>query len=322
MSATFPSADQRRFARFCWAVLAFTLLVIVWGAFVRASGAGAGCGSHWPLCNGEVVPHSPAVETLIEFGHRLTSGVDLLLIIAMAYLAWRRFPPRHRVRRAAAASLFFIITEALIGAGLVLLELVAENSSSARGYWVTGHLVNTFLLVASLTLTAWWAGGAPGVELRWNRPVAILLALAIAGMVVLGASGAVTALGDTLFPASSFAEGKAMTFAPDAHLFVRLRIWHPTMALVVSAVIAAAAFAAVRSRPDGGVRTWAGATVSLVVLQLLLGLANMWLLAPIPLQLAHLLLSDLLWIALILLAATALAANESDFTTEAQRTQR
>ncbi len=322
MAPTANAPGPRGFAGFCWAVLAFTLLVIVWGAFVRASGAGAGCGSHWPLCNGEVVPHSPAVETLIELGHRLTSGVDLLLIIAMAYLARRRFPPRHRVRRAAAASLFFIITEALIGAGLVLLELVAENSSSARGYWVSGHLVNTFLLVGSLTLTAWWAGGAPAFELRWREPVTVLLALAVAGMIVLGASGAVTALGDTLFPVSTFAEGKEMTFAPDAHLFVRLRIWHPTLALAVSAIVAAAAFAAVRTRPDSTVRTWAAATVSLVATQLLLGLANMWLLAPIPLQLAHLLLSDLLWIALILLAATALAVHKDDFTTETQRTQR
>jgi heme A synthase len=304
-----PPPEHRRFAAFCWLVLAFNLLVIVWGAFVRASGSGAGCGSHWPLCNGAVVPRAAAVETLIELGHRLTSGVALLLVIAMVYLAWRRFPAGHRVRLAAATSLFFIVTEALIGAGLVLLELVAENSSSARGYWVSGHLVNTFLLVASLTLTAWWAGGAPAFQVRWRDPLTAIFAAAIAGMIVLGASGAVTALGDTLFPASTFAEGKEMTFAADAHLFVRLRIWHPTLALLVSAIIGAAALAAARARPGAAVRNWAIATASLVAIQLVLGLANMWLLAPIPLQLLHLLLSDLLWIALILLAATALAAK-------------
>lgn len=311
MPALPRSPAHPRFARYCWAVLAFNLLVIVWGAFVRASGSGAGCGSHWPLCNGEVVPHSPAVETLIELGHRLTSGVALLLVMAMVYLAWRRFPAGHRVRRAAAASLFFIVTEALIGAGLVLLELVAENSSAARGYWVSGHLVNTFLLVASLTLTAWWAGGAPPLDWR-DRPVATaLFAAALAGMLVLGASGAVTALGDTLFPVTSFAEGKEMTFAPDAHLFVRLRIWHPTLAVLVGALVVATAFVAARRRASAPVRRWAGVAVALVATQLLLGLANMWLLAPIPLQLLHLLFSDLLWIALILLAATALA-NDRD----------
>lgn len=304
---------DRGYARFCWAVLAYMLFVVVWGAFVRASGAGAGCGSHWPLCNGAVVPRAPAVETLIELGHRLTSGIALLLVIAMVYLAWRRFPKAHRVRAAAAASLFFIITEALIGAGLVLLELVADNASAARGYWVTGHLVNTFLLVACLTLTAWWASGAPAISPGRHGVLSILFAITLAAMLLLGASGAVTALGDTLFPVSSFAEGKEMTFADDAHLFVRLRIWHPTLALLVGALIVVTAWAAVRMRSGSLVRQLAAGSVAALAAQLLLGLANMWLLAPVPLQLAHLLLSDVLWILLILLAASALGERQPVF---------
>lgn len=307
MANVIGGAPLSRFARFCWAVLAYNLFVIVWGAFVRATGAGAGCGSHWPLCNGEVVPRAPALATVIEFGHRLTSGLALLLVIAMVYLAWRNTAPGHRVRAGALASLFFIITEALIGAGLVLLELVADNVSSARGFWVTGHLVNTFLLIACLALTAWWASGAPAPQPRRHGTLPWLFAAAIAGMLLLGASGAVTALGDTLFPAATFAEGKAMTFAADAHLFVRLRIWHPTLALLVGVVIVIAALAAVRRRPQPMVRRLAAGTAALLVTQLVLGLANMWLLAPVALQLAHLLLSDLLWIALILLAAAAMS---------------
>ncbi len=313
MRSTRDPANSR-YANFAWGVLAFNLLVIVWGAFVRATGSGAGCGSHWPLCNGEVVPRAPAIETLIELSHRLTSGVALLLVIALAYVAWRAFPARHRVRWAAAASLFFIVTEALIGAGLVLLEYVAENSSSARGFWVGGHLVNTFFLVASLTLTAWWATGAPGFRLKPRDPLTLLLGAAIAGMLVLGASGAITALGDTLFPAATFEEGKQMTFAEDAHIFVRLRIWHPTMALAVSAIVLAAAYFATRVSARPSVRKIAIASALLLALQLALGLANMWLLAPVPLQLAHLLLSDLLWIAVILLAADSLAPGEANAT--------
>ncbi len=308
-----PTSDigDDRFAKFAWGVLAFNLLVIVWGAFVRATGSGAGCGSHWPLCNGELVPRAPALETLVELSHRLTSGVALLLVIALVYFAWKRFPAGHRTRIAAAASLFFIITEALIGAGLVLLEYVAENSSSARGVWVGGHLVNTFFLVASLTLTAWWASGAPSFAIRRRDPLTLLLAAALGGLLVLGASGAITALGDTLFPVATFAEGKEMTFAKDAHLFVRLRIWHPTMALIVAAIVVAAAFFASRSEHHPRTTSIAVTTVGLLAAQLLLGLANMWWLAPVPLQLAHLLLSDLLWIALILLTASALAISES-----------
>ncbi|MFN8454080.1 MAG: COX15/CtaA family protein [Anaerolineae bacterium] len=72
-----------RFAKYVWTVLAYNLAVILWGAFVRASGSGAGCGSHWPLCNGEVIPRTPQMETLVEFTHRLTSGLALLLVIGL-----------------------------------------------------------------------------------------------------------------------------------------------------------------------------------------------------------------------------------------------
>lgn len=306
-----PDHDRGRagYTRFCWTVLAFNLFVIVWGALVRASGSGAGCGSHWPLCNGEVVPRSPAFETVIELSHRLTSGLALILVIAMVLLAWRRFPRRHLVRRAAATSLVLILMEALIGAGLVLLEYVADDTSAARGYWVGGHLINTFLLVASLSLTAWWAGGHPGPSLR-GHPTRIPAVLGVAALAVLAlsTSGAITALGDTLFPVQTFAEGKRLTFAADAHIFVRLRIWHPTMAIAVGMILSLAAYLTTRSSGDRTVRRWARWMVGLYAAQLALGLLNMWLLAPIALQLAHLLLADLIWIALVLMAASALSA--------------
>jgi len=302
-------AKNARVARYAWLTLIANLLVIVWGAFVRASGSGAGCGSHWPLCNGAVVPQAPAVATMIEYGHRLTSGAALLLVIGLVVAARRVFPRGHLARRAAAVSLFFIITEALIGAGLVLLELVAENSSNARGFWVGGHLLNTFLLVASLALTAWWAT-SDDQGLRWHAPASLnaLLALAITGVLLLGISGAITALGDTLFPVETFAEGKAQTFSSTAHVFVRLRVWHPLLALAVAALTAIAAARVLALRPSPAHRRLAAALAGTYALQLAIGLLNMWLLAPIPLQLLHLLLSDVLWILLVLLAASALAA--------------
>src|SRR4029077_770352 len=107
--------------------------------------------------NGEVVPRSPSTATLIELGHRVTSGLALLLVAGLVIGAWRVFPPGSLVRRSAAAAGAFMILEALIGAGLVLLELVAGNTSLARAWWISGHLVNTFLLVGAMTLTAWWA---------------------------------------------------------------------------------------------------------------------------------------------------------------------
>lgn len=295
------------YARFAWATLAFTLFVILWGAFVRATGSGAGCGSHWPLCNGEVVPHSPALATVIEFGHRLTSGASLLLVVGLWWGARSRFDPGSPVRRAAGWSLFFILTEALIGAGLVLFEYVADDARVARGFWVSGHLVNTFLLVAAMTACAAWASGWERISLRGQGVLGVLLLVALVGVLLLGMGGAVTALGDTLFPAATFAEAKAATFSDSAHLFVRLRIWHPTLAVVVGIVVLGASWLSVTARPTPAVRGAATGLVLLYAVEMLVGLLNVWWLAPVPLQLVHLLLADLVWIALVLLCVAALA---------------
>jgi len=293
------------YARFAWIVLGFNLLVILWGAFVRASGSGAGCGSHWPLCNGEVVPRAPAVATLIEFGHRTSSGIALLLVVALVIGARRHFPPQHRVRRAAALAALFLVTEALIGAGLVLLELVASNASVARGLWVAGHLVNTFLLIGTLALTAWWAAAPPTRSSPRLSPVPFAVTLSL--LIVLGMSGAVTALGDTLFPATSLIEAEAQTFSPTAHVFIRLRLWHPALALASGACVAFTALYVARRVATRPTRRMAAAVAALYLVQIGVGLTNVWLLAPIVIQLVHLLLSDLIWIALVLLTASALA---------------
>jgi len=296
------------YARYAWGVLAFNVLVILWGAFVRATGSGGGCGNHWPLCNGDVIPRAPAVQTLIELSHRLTSGLSLLLIGGLVLGAWRAFPGGHVVRRAAAWSGALIVTEALIGAGLVLLQYVADDTRTARAWWVGGHLTNTFLLVAALALTAWWASGAPAPRLRQQGTVGATLLAALVAVLLLSISGAITALGDTLFPVATLAEGKALTFSPSAHVFVRLRIWHPTLAVTLGLLIAGAVASVARRRPAKRVRHLAIAVCGLWLLQLGLGLTNVYFLAPVPLQLAHLLLSDLIWIALVLFTASALAA--------------
>ena len=296
-----------RLAGFAWSVLAFNLAVILWGAYVRATGSGAGCGNHWPLCNGEVVPRAPQVKTLIELTHRLTSGVALLLVIALAIWAFRAYPRKHPVRLGAAASVFFILTEALIGAGLVLFELVADNASMARALFLSVHLVNTFLLLAALALTAWWASLNQGARPHPQGTMALILSLGFVGMLLLGVSGAVTALGDTLFPVSSLAEGLRQDLSPTAHLLVRLRVLHPVIAIAVGCYLISAASLTVSRHPGARTKQMAGAVGALVFIQLGAGALNVALLAPIWLQLLHLLLADLLWIALVLLTAVVFA---------------
>jgi heme A synthase len=300
-----------RFAKYAWLTLAFNLLVIVWGAYVRASGSGAGCGSHWPLCNGEVIPGSPTVKTIVEFSHRLSSGLALLLVVGAlvwAFLA-RAFcahsPKRPRIRYAASA-MFFMSMEAAIGAGLVLFEMVAENKSIARALWMSAHLVNTFLLVGTLTLMAWAATTGGRLNVRGQGSINWVLAAAIVATLILGVSGAVSALGATLFPVTSLAEGLKQDLSPTAHVLIRLRFFHPLIAIGVSGLLILTAYSARSRQPRNDVKRWSTALIALVFVQLGAGAINLLLHAPIWLQLLHLLLSDLVWIALVLLGCAAL----------------
>jgi heme A synthase len=195
----------------------------------------------------------------------------------------------------------------LVGAGLVLFELVAQDTSGARAVVIAVHLMNTFLLLAALTLTAWWASGGRPVQLKRQGWLGFALGIAFLAMLVLGVSGAITALGDTLFPASSLAEGLQQKFSPTAHLLVRLRLWHPLIAIAVGAyvILVIGLFNARRSTPFA--RQIGRIFTILYFIQLGSGAFNVYLLAPTWMQLWHLLLADALWIVLVIFAAAGLA---------------
>jgi cytochrome c oxidase assembly protein subunit 15 len=293
------------YRRLAWAVLAWNVLVVAWGAFVRASGSGAGCGRHWPTCNGAVVPRSPGLETAIEFTHRATSGIALVLVATLLVWALRAFPRGSPARRAAIASAVLLVVEALVGAGLVLFGWVARDASPERGWVMAVHLTNTFLLLAALALAAAWAGRPGGLSARGRGATAGLLAGALATTVLAGVTGAIAALGDTLFPAASFAEGLRAEMSPGASLLLRLRVLHPPVA--VAAALLAVAFARA-ARRDGSARPALGAAVvALALVQTAAGILNLALAAPVWMQVVHLVLADLLWIALVLLGAESLA---------------
>lgn len=289
----------RTFVRYGWATMAVTVLVIVWGAVVRATGSGAGCGSHWPLCNGDVVPMAPTVSTIIEFVHRVTSGLVMVMAVGLVVIARRTFPAGHLARKWAAITLAFMLIEAAIGAGIVLLELVEDNASALRAGYVGGHLVNTLLLLAAMTTTIWAAkdrrGVKPGGEAR--RP-ARGFTLAMVAMLAVAATGAIVALGDTLFPHASLAEGFAADLDPTSHFLIRLRIWHPVFAAAVAAYLFWLAW---RHPVFAGEAqaTPRQLVMMLIVGQCALGVVNLLLLAPLVLQMAHLLVSNLLWIPLV-----------------------
>jgi heme A synthase len=303
-------SDERHvgLARYAWAVLAYNVAVILWGAYVRASGSGAGCGSHWPLCNGVVIQRSPSAATLIEYSHRLTSGLALVGVVALLLWTWRATRRGHPARLAAVASVAFMLTEAALGAGLVLFQLVADNATMARALFVGAHLLNTFLLLKALTLTAWWVSGGARTTLRSRPRVAAAFIVLGFGVLATGASGAVAALGDTLYPAGSLAQGLQADLSSTSHFLIRLRLWHPAIAVAIGGLLIVAAPRLPRADDEIGHRL-ARLLIIVVGLQLLAGLANVLLLAPIWMQLVHLLLADLVWIGLVLVSARCLAID-------------
>jgi heme A synthase len=308
-----PSSSPPRFtqpgsfARFAWAVLAYNVFVVLWGAGVRASGSGAGCGDRWPLCNGLVTSHFPAIATLIEFAHRASTGVDTALVAVLVIWAFRKFPRGHAVRLGATLSGVFLVTEALVGAALVLLHHVGDDTSPGRVFWLSAHLINTLSLLGCLTLTAWWGMGNPRFRIAGRQ--AWMAAASVIAVAALGASGAIAAVGDTVFPVNSLAAGLAQDFDPAANIFIRLRIFHPVIAVLVSLwlVIFGLRCATRTTAGSPNTRKLALSLIALVGVQLLAGAMNLLMLTPIAMQLVHLFLADLLWINLVVLSAATLA---------------
>lgn len=294
-----------RFTKYAWFNVGYIVLVIMWGAVVRATGSGAGCGRHWPTCNGTVIPRPESIETMIEFSHRLTSGlagIFIIILFAWAWLLRRRGASNRWMWLGAMMSLVFVIVEGAIGAGLVLLELTGSNTSVWRAVMIAIHLLNTYVLLYWLTLTA-WASHAPDTNFGRSRAGRLLL-VALIGMAVLSAAGAVTALGDTLLLDGSL-EARYGAEAAN-HFLVQLRVIHPVMAVVVSAFLLAVGWSLTKPELPAIVRRLSYTVMGLVALQVLVGIVTIIFRAPITLQMTHLLLADALWIALLLLTFEAM----------------
>ncbi len=293
-----------RLAKFAWITLVVNIAVVIYGAFVRATGSGAGCGPSWPTCDGQIIPAQFDDARVVEFTHRVTSGLAALMVAVLAIWVLRTYQKGHQIRIAAWLSGLFIISESLVGAVLVLAEWVADDTSAARTVMVPVHLVNTFVLLAALAMVAWWASGRGPVRLAANRGLARYVGAAMLGVLIISATGGVTALADTLFPVDSIGDGPATAGAE--HFLTELRVIHPVVAVAVGAVVGwiAWTFGAGAARPL--TQRLAIGIIGLVVLQFFAGMANILLGTPLWLQLAHLTLADLLWLALVFFGASAL----------------
>ncbi len=304
-----PSAALRWFA---WGVLGYFIATILWGTVVRATGSGAGCGDHWPLCNGTVLQQSPTLQTMIEFAHRITAALDMFCVLGLLVWTWRRTVSGHLARWAAGAAVFLTLTEGALGALLVKLGLTAQSQSPLRAPMLALHLSNTLLLVAALAMAAHFLGRRIGY--RWrdvhiSAPVGTTIGMI--SVMIVGVTGSMAALGDTLFPASSlsasidqdFASSVAGHVTGEAGWLLRWRWTHPTVAIFASIFLIWLLIRAARRSGPWDNRALSGLVVGLLAVQYLLGGLDVWLLAPVWMQVVHLLGADLLWSALVVLTA-------------------
>jgi heme A synthase len=270
--------------------------------------SGDGCGQHWLTCNGEVVPESPVFKTVIEFTHRVSTGIVFLVVLVLAVWAFRKYEKGAPVVKTALVSFLLIIAEAAIGAGLVLTGNTAGNLTASRPFWMMAHLITTFSLLAALSLTVWFASGGRPFRLTADRKVLLFLSIAVLGIFLVGASGSLAALSGMLFPAGTLAEGIEQDFAGTSHLLLRLRLSHPIVAVMTGVyLIFIAGWLRARAMDSEPVKRWSNVLSILVMVQFASGAATLLMLSPIVLQLIHLLHADLVWISFVLLTASFLA---------------
>ncbi|HEY8561165.1 MAG TPA: COX15/CtaA family protein [Pyrinomonadaceae bacterium] len=305
-----------KFAKYAWFVLAYNVLVILWGVFLRASKSGDGCGQHWLTCHGEVVPSAPELKTVIEFSHRITTALDGLIVLGLliwAVLRWKngKTGSDRRVLKTAIGSFAFVVVEALLGAGLVLTGNTAENLTAARPFWMAGHLITTLVLLTFLTLTAWFANGGKPFTFKAEPKVRLFLLLGVFGFLLVGMSGSVAALSNMIFPSETISEGIAKDFSATSNILLRLRVSHPILSILTSVyLIFLAGWLRKKAENDRNVTRWSNVLSVLVLTQVAFGAATLLTLAPIVMQLGHLLLADAVWISFVLLTASFLSGEK------------
>jgi cytochrome c oxidase assembly protein subunit 15 len=278
-------------------VIFYNVLVILWGAYVRATGSGAGCGSHWPLCNGQFIPVAPSVHTQIEFSHRISSGLSLPLVLFAGWCVFKKYSKGTWIRKPAAVACISILMEALIGAGLVLFSLVSHDQSLKRTISIALHFANTLVLLGSLVLTyrsAGRQGRGWGLE---NSPFRRQCYILVISFFMIGVAGSITALGDTLFPSLSLEHGIRQDWSSASHFLVKLRVFHPILAIFFVALSTPWIFARLQK-----VSFWQDSgklLIALLSLNIGIGLWNLIWLVPIGLQILHLSMALMIWITLV-----------------------
>lgn len=299
---------EKWLALLAWFIVGYNVAVILWGAYVRATGSGAGCGSRWPLCNGELLPSAARSQTVIEFTHRITSALSLITTTALVIWCWRRTSKGDWPRYSAACAILLLFNEALLGALLVLSDHVGMDRSAAHAAFLCLHFVNTLLLLAALTLTAKWLSHGSRrfawVAKPYERTV---VGLGLLSVMAIGMTGSLAALADTIFPMKSLQQALKQDFSANGPILLRLRIVHPIAAVIGCLYL----LWMLLKFWENGRSSWRAPALTVTLMaQLFLGVANVILLAPIWLQMVHLLVAEVSWILVVAMSADLLFAEQ------------
>ena len=288
---------RRMFHRFSWFLLVFTIVVVVSGDVVQATASGAGCGESWPRCHGSLVPSISDAHTAIEFTHRLATTVLSIGFIILLIGTWKLYGRQHHIWTTALIASSFLIVEILLGAALVLFGWVESNASWGRVIADVLHVINTFLLVGSIALIAWFAHGNPTPNIDFSKYPTKLLAITLVTVLLIAITGTINSLADTL----ALSDEVNINETPIALVLISVRGIHPAIAIVGGLGIF---YVAIRlsyvttgsfSKQLNGVQT-------IVALQFVVGMSNVILLTPLEIQIVHLILAEILWVLVILLA--------------------
>ena len=290
---------MNRFSKFSWFLLIWTMLVIAWGTVVRATNSGAGCGNFWPLCGGTLIPSFEVFHTGVEFSHRVMSGLLIIFVFTLVVWGTRVYKNDPLRKKIVWSILAFTIIESILGAGLVLLGLVEKNDSVLRIFAVSIHLLNTFILLGVICVNAWWSNHEMAIEdsEKMGKTISIAYILSIA---TIGVTGAITALADTLFPSTSMQHTLTEQMQPNAHILVYLRIYHPILALVLGflVIMSIRIFIKDSTATIAKIKT---ALIATILVQVVLGFANILLLTPLFVQVIHLVTADIIWLLVVIL---------------------
>jgi protoheme IX farnesyltransferase len=298
--------DASGFRSYALIVLMYTLATVAWGAIVRATGSGAGCGNHWPFCDGHVLPVFNSYQRIFEFAHRASTGLILPLSIGLVVWARKVFPAGSMGRKASYGVFAMTIVEALIGMVLVLAGWVNTNPSAARAYAMGTHVVSTFILMGFLVAAIQAGRGVPPITLKGQGAVGWMLGACVTCTAMLGISGAISALGHQLWPSKDVLKAAAAANAP---WMVRLQPMHPFLATSIALLTILTVGLLLHLRPTNEVRRASRYVAGAFGAEMCLGVINIWLNAPVWMQAAHLVVADLTFASLIVLAIAALGVG-------------